>query len=132
MTRFLLDTNILSELARNPSGRAARRAEVHKGSCITSAIVVAEIRFGLAKRGSAELAKRITPVLESIPAIGWEHPADHHYAQLRTSLEAAGTPIGGNDMLIAAHALALEATLVTANEREFRRVPGLSVENWQT
>jgi tRNA(fMet)-specific endonuclease VapC len=69
-------------------------------------------------------------VLESIDAAAWESPADLHYGELRAALERAGTPIGSNDMLIAAHALALNCTPVTANEREFRRVPGLTVENW--
>ena len=120
----------MSALARDPGGAAARRAERNKDECFTSIVVVAEVRFGLAKNPSARLAAQVEPVLEAVPASPWEPPADEHYGRLRACLERKGTPIGANDMLIAAHALALEATLVTANEREFRRVPGLRVENW--
>ena len=69
-------------------------------------------------------------LLATLSIEAWEHPADLAYAKIRCALEQAGTPISANDLLIAAHALALDSTLVTANEREFRRVPGLKVENW--
>ena len=128
--RFLLDTNILSELLRNPRGQAATRIREEQDAVCTSLIVLAEIRFGLAKHPSARLLDSLEKVLESLPVEAWDHPAELRYGDLRLALEQAGTPIGPNDMLIAAHALALDATLVTANEREFRRVPGLRVENW--
>jgi tRNA(fMet)-specific endonuclease VapC len=125
-----LDTSILAEIARNIDGRAARTLAVKLGECAISMIVVAEVRFGLAKKPEARTAVRSHELLEMLTQEPWDAPADKSYAQLRCALEAAGTPIGGNDMLIAAHALARDATLVTANEREFRRVPGLRVENW--
>ena len=99
-------------------------------ACVTSIIVIAEIRFGLRKNPSVKLVAQVELVLDSIVALPWQTPADEHYAEIRTHLEREGKSISGNDLLIAAHALALEATVVTANEREFRRVPGLRVENW--
>ena len=130
MSDYLLDTNVISEMARNPGGRVARRAEPVRNRCITSIIVLAELQYGLIKRGSDRLVGQVGLITDAIPALPWEPPADECYAQLRHTLETAGTPIGANDLFIAAHALALDAILVTANEREFRRVPGLNVENW--
>lgn len=131
MTRYLLDTNILSDLVRNPQGRIAGRiAEVGESAICTSIIVAAELRFGAAKRGSARLAEQLERILSALDVQAFDAPADAAYAELRTRLEAAGNPIGGNDMLIAAHALAAECSVVTDNEREFARVPGLRVENW--
>lgn len=131
MTRYLLDTNILSDLIRNPQGKAARRvAKVGEADICTSVIVAAELRYGCAKSGSARLRKAVTDLLGEIEVLPFEPPADADYGETRAMLEAAGTPIGGNDMLIAAHARTLGATLVTANTREFKRVPGVKVENW--
>lgn len=129
--RYLLDTNILSDLTRNPSGRiAARIADVGEHAICTSIIVTAELRFGAAKRGSRALSEQVEMILRPIPILPFDEPADRYYAAVRSSLEDAGTPIGGNDYLIAAQALAADCILVTANEREFVRVPGLTVENW--
>jgi len=97
---------------------------------LTSIIVVAESKFGLQKNRAFRLTARLDDFLERLETAAFESPADEHYAALRVHLERAGTPIGSNDMLIAAHTLALDCTLVSANEREFRRVPGLRVENW--
>jgi tRNA(fMet)-specific endonuclease VapC len=127
---YLLDTNIVSELIRNPDGAAARRAWTESAQLCTSIIVFAELHYGFQKRPSARRQRLAAPVLDSLSVAPWDHPAELRYAGLRVALEAAGMPIGSNDMLIAAHALALDCTLVTANEREFRRVPGLRVENW--
>lgn len=131
MTRFLLGTNILSDLVRNPKGRIAARIErIGEGAICTSIIVAAELRFGAAKRGSERLTNQLETILSAIEIEPFKAPADIAYAELRAQLEAAGTPIGGNDMLIAAQALASDCTLVTDNEREFSRVGGLQVENW--
>jgi tRNA(fMet)-specific endonuclease VapC len=131
LTRFLLDTNILSDLVRNPQGRVADRiAEVGEAGVCTSIIVAAELRFGAAKKGSARLTGQLERILSAIDVQPFEAPADNAYALLRAELEAAGAPIGGNDMLIAAQALATDCTVVTDNEAEFRRVSGLRVENW--
>jgi tRNA(fMet)-specific endonuclease VapC len=131
LTRFLLDTNILSDLVRNPQGRiAARIASVGDDAVCTSIIVAAELRFGAAKKASERLIRQLERILSVIDIQPFDSPADAAYGRLRAQLEAAGSPIGGNDMLIAAHALATNRTVVTDNEREFERVEGLRVENW--
>ncbi|MCW5696542.1 MAG: type II toxin-antitoxin system VapC family toxin [Bauldia sp.] len=131
MIRFLLDTDTLSNLVRRPHGTVAERvANIGAGSVATSIVVAAEIRFGLAKRPSKHLALNAAKVLSALTIIPFESPADRFYADLRADLERRGQSIGANDMLIAAHALALDCTLVTGNEREFRRIAGLRVENW--
>ena len=131
MTGFLLDTNALSDLVRDPAGPIARRiaTEGEEAVC-TSVIVAAELRYGARKRGSPRLTKRVEALLGELPVLPFEAPADAAYGEIRTALEAAGTPIGGNDMLIAAQARASDLVVVTANLREFMRVEGLRVENW--
>lgn len=131
MTRYLLDTNIISDLVRNPQGKAAERiAIVGESSICTSIIVAAELRYGCAKSGSKRLLKAVEDLLGEIAVLPFEVPADLDYGRIRSELEVAGTPIGSNDLLIAAHARATGATVVTANDGEFRRVRGLKVENW--
>ena len=131
MPLYLLDTNILSDLVRHPQGRiAACIAQVGEGSVCTSIIVASELRFGAAKRNAPKLTAQVEAILAAMDVRPFDTPADHEYAKLRLHLEQAGTPIGPNDMLIAAHALAAESILVTANTSEFVRVPGLVVENW--
>lgn len=127
----MLDTNIVSALARDPHGPiVARIAAAGADTIRLSIVVAAELRFGCLRKASPRLTAQIDAILNSIPVLPFDAPADRDYARIRTALEAAGTPIGPNDLLIAAHALALDATLVTANQREFERVPDLRVENW--
>ena len=126
----MLDTNIVSEMIRNPAGRAAQRARAAAESICTSVIVAAELRYGCAKKGSPRLLRRVEEFLSEVPVLPFDVSADGEYGGIRAELEAAGRPIGSNDLLIAAHARALAATVVTANVGEFRRVPGLNVENW--
>jgi len=129
--RFLLDTNIVSDLVRNPQGRtSAKIAELGEDAVATSIIVAAELRYGAAKKGSQRLAAQLEAILAALEVIPLEAPADATYGATRVALEAAGTPIGANDLLIAAQTLALDMVLVTNNEREFGRVHGLRVENW--
>jgi tRNA(fMet)-specific endonuclease VapC len=129
--RYLLDTNIVSDLIRNPTGVVHDRiARFGEETVCVSIVVAAELRFGARKRNSAKLTERVEAILDSIAVLPFEAPADLHYAAIRHSLEAAGDPIGPNDLLIAAHARSLELSLVTANFTEFSRVPGLRVENW--
>ncbi len=131
MERYLLDTNILSNIIRNPNGRiAAHLVEVAPNQTCTSIIVAAELRYGAVKRGSRRLTTRVAELLGTLDVVAFEPPADVVYAELRARLEQTGNLIGPNDLLIAAQALALDLTLVTANEREFSRVPDLRVENW--
>ena len=134
--RYLLDTNILSDLVRNPQGKVARhvRAVGEKHVC-TSIIVAAELRYAAdkkraAKKGSPRLSSQLDAVLGVLEILPFETPADASYGLLRTRLEQAGTPIGANDLLIAAQALALGYVIVTDNEREFSRVKGLRLQNW--
>ena len=131
--RYLLDTNILSDLLRNPGGRAARRLAVAGDAAVCTSIVVAcELRYGAAKKDSPSLSERVESLLASLEVLPLDKEADRHYADVRTQLEQVGTPIGPNDLMIAAHALALDLTLVTGNTEEFARVPRLSIENWLT
>ncbi len=126
----MLDTNIVSELIRNPGGLAAKRARAVEDALCLSVIVAAELRYGCAKKASAPLKQRVEAVLSAVPVLAFDVPADRCYGEIRAALDLAGLPIGPNDLLIAAHAVALGATIVTANTAAFRRVPGLSVENW--
>jgi tRNA(fMet)-specific endonuclease VapC len=131
MMRFLLDTNIFSDLVRNPRGLVARRiAEIGEDLICTSIIVAAELRYGAAKRASSRLSEQLESVLGAVDVLALEPPVDVVYGELRARLERNGQPIGANDMLIAAHALALGHTIVTDNEREFARVENLPLENW--
>lgn len=129
--RYLLDTNIVSDLVRNPQGPIAGRiAEVGEENVCTSIVVAAELRYGAAKKESPRLSAQVEAVLSAIEIVPLEPPTDDAYGDIRTALERDGQPIGANDLLIAAHCRTLGYTLVTANEGEFRRVEGLAVENW--
>jgi tRNA(fMet)-specific endonuclease VapC len=128
---YLLDTNIISDLVHNPEGRTADRLSKLKfTSVVTSTIVVAEIEYGLAKKSSPKLTARTRSIIRRLNIVSFEPPADVIYGEIRAHLERKGSIIGGVDLFIAAHSLALEAILVTANEREFSKVPDLIVENW--
>lgn len=130
--RYLLDTNIIIyTIKRRPPLVAARFAERQAGELCLSSISLSELLFGAAK------SQQPTKALEAISAIGealeiapFDEAAAHAYGPLRAELERQGRPIGALDTLIAAHALALDATLVTHNVSEFSRVPGLRVEDW--
>jgi tRNA(fMet)-specific endonuclease VapC len=131
LTRYLLDTNIISDLVRNPQGKAAMRInKVGEDNVCTSIIVAAELRYGCAKSGSKRLLKAVEDLLDEMEVLPFEPPADVEYGLIRSKLEAAGRPIGSNDLLIAAHGAAIGATVVTANAQEFKRVRGLKVDNW--
>jgi len=128
---YLLNTNIVSDLVRNPQGRAADRLRVvGEGSVFTSVIVAAELRYCAMKKGSLRLTTQVDLVLGALKVLSLEAPDDAAYGALRADLERRGQLIGGNDLLIAAHAITTGATLVTDNEREFSRVNDLVVENW--
>ena len=128
--RYLLDTNILSDLIRNPQGAVAEKiAASGEATICTSLVVAAELRFGARKSGSRPLTERVDLILSALHVEPLEPPVDRHYAKIRHHLARKGTPIGPNDLLIAAHALSLDLTVVTANEKEFVRVPGLKTEN---
>lgn len=132
MRKYLLDTNILSHLIKQPQSVLARKvSEFERGVLCTSIIVACELRYGVDKKSSPMLAAKVELLLNEIDVLPLEYSAvSDYYANLRVLLEKQGQVIGGNDMLIAAHALALDVTLVTANMGEFKRISGLQVENW--
>jgi tRNA(fMet)-specific endonuclease VapC len=130
-TRYLLDTNILSDLIRHPQGRVSRCvALTGEQHVCTSIVVAAELRYGAAKRGSERLSRQVQAVLGCLEIVPLETPADAAYGALRAELERRGQLIGPNDLLIAGQALSMGYVLVTDNESEFRRIPDLPVENW--
>ncbi|MBV8069479.1 MAG: PIN domain-containing protein [Acidobacteriaceae bacterium] len=129
--QYLLDANVVSDLVRNPKGEVFRNIRrVGELQVCTSIIVAAELRYGAVKKGSQKLTSRLDLVLNALEILPFDKPADLVYGNLRTQLEHAGLPIGANDLLIAAHALALGLIIVTDNEREFSRIAQLSCENW--
>jgi tRNA(fMet)-specific endonuclease VapC len=129
--RYLLDTHIVSNLVRDPRGRVADRIRaVGERNICTSIIVAAQLRYATTKQASQRLSTQVESVLGAMDALPFDSPADEFYGWLRSRLESAGAPMGGNDLLIAAQALALDHTLVTDNDKQFSRIEGLRVENW--
>lgn len=129
--RYLLDTNVVSDLVRNPQGKVAQHIrKVGEAQVCTSIIVAAELRYGAAKKHSPQLSAQLEAVLGALEVLPFETPADAAYGVLRAQLEQAGRPIGANDLLIAAQAIALDCTIVTDNEKEFARVGNLPRQNW--
>lgn len=127
----MLDTNILSWLGREPNGDVARQIiRVGQETIATSIVAAGELRFGAARVANEQFSRRIDRVLGLVPSLALDAPVDRVYADVRARLERIGKSIGNNDTLIAAHALALDLTLVTDNVGEFERVEGLRVTNW--
>lgn len=128
---WMLDTNTLSDLIRNPRGAPARHLVTTEPEAVCTSIVVAcELRFAARRKGSDALTRRVEQLLDALTVLPLDEPADQHYADIRSTLERAGTPIGNHDLFIAAHARSRGLTLVTHNTREFERVSGLRVEDW--
>ena len=129
--RFMLDTSICIYAIKHrpPEVIAALRAHESAGLGLSS-ITVAELYFGVAKSVSARNLLALEQFLAPLELADFDRRAAAAYGPLRAALEAAGTPIGPLDMQIAAHALALDVTLVSNNTREFARVPGLRLANW--
>jgi tRNA(fMet)-specific endonuclease VapC len=129
--RRTLDTNICSYiLRRHPQGMIERFAALDREQVWLSAIVAAELRFGAAKLGVPRFQAAVEAWLAGFDVRPWPLEATVQYAQVRAALERAGKPIGGMDLMIAAHALAEDSVIITNNAREFHRVPGLAVEEW--
>jgi tRNA(fMet)-specific endonuclease VapC len=127
----LLDTNTLSDLLRNPKGMVRQKlGEVGPSDIAMSVVTAGELLWGVEKKNSPRLKATIEGLIRRFEVIKLDLRVAREYAAIRSSLERVGKPIGANDLWIAAHALAEEATLVTANTREFARVPGLRIENW--
>ena len=128
---WMLDTNALSELIRNPGGPLVQRLAGETTDTLCTSIVVAcELRFCARRKGSGALTPRVEALLATLSVLPFDEPADEHYADIRAALGRAGTPIGSNDLFIAAHARSRGLTLVTHNLREFERVPGLKTADW--
>lgn len=129
--RFLLDTDTcIYIINRKPPGVFAHFEGLAAGEIGVSSITAAELRFGAAKSGSARNAQALEKFLAPLEVLPFDDAATREYASLRAHLERSGNPIGALDTLIAAHALALNAVLVTNNQREFARTPRLRLENW--
>jgi tRNA(fMet)-specific endonuclease VapC len=112
--RFLLNSNIVSDIVRRPRGKITHRiSEFGEGGVCTSIIVAAELRYGATKKNSPRLTAQLEAVLGALEVLALEAPADIGYRTIRASLERKGRPIGANDLLIAAHAQPLDLTLVT-------------------
>jgi len=129
--RYLLDTNILSDLIKNPAGQvAARVRQLVPNTVCTSVVVAGELRYGAAKKASANLSQRVEQLLRTIAVLALDETCTQAYGQVRAMLEKRGQPIGANDLWLVAHALAAGMTLVTHNVREFSRIDTLPIENW--
>ena len=130
--RYLLDTNICIYIAkRRPPEVAARFERLSPGQVGMSMVTYGELLFGAEKSQHPEQAtERLQGFVELVPVLALPDESPLHYARIRAELERAGTPIGANDLWIAAHALAANLILVSNNLREFGRVPSLQAENW--
>ncbi|RJT31446.1 type II toxin-antitoxin system VapC family toxin [Mesorhizobium waimense] len=128
---YLLDTNILIAAMKGRIEVRGRLESEQLSAMRLSAIVLGEIEFGAEKSAYGDRNRaRLAALAQRLPFVGVDYDTTRHYAKVRAFLELQGTPIGANDTWIAAQALAIDATLVTDNEREFSRVPGLALENW--
>ena len=130
--KFMLDTNIIAYAKNNRPESVLQRFMEHRPEdmCI-SAITMAELEFGICKSSKpAQNRLALMMFLSEIQVVPFDSGAAQEYGAIRAELTSRGTPIGANDLLIAAHARSLGLTLITNNGREFERVPGLTVENW--
>ena len=132
MPRYLLDTNICIYIKNHrPAEVLARFSKLPPGKVAMSAITYGELCFGAEKSSKPRETRQILEHLVAlIPVLPLDATASMHYGKIRQSLQARGKPIGNNDLWIAAHALAGKLILVTNNVAEFKRVPGLKMENW--
>lgn len=130
--RFMLDTDICVYIHKSkPVSVLEKLRKLAQGEAVLSSITMGELIYGAVKSSQREAVLTRLAELETIlPVVAVNRTAAEEYGAIRASLEAAGTPIGNNDLWIAAHAKALGLTLVTNNEKEFKRVRGLKVENW--
>lgn len=132
MARYMLDTDISSYLIkrRDPALQARLTKVAIAGLCISS-VTKAELLYGVARSSNKRVNRlAVDEFLRYVRVLPWDEEAAEHYAVIRVALETAGTPIGNLDTMIAAHARSCRVTVVTNNERHFRKVPGLRVDNW--
>ncbi len=129
---FMLDTNICIYIIKQKPPRVLDRFKRTEISEITiSSITLSELMYGVSKSYRPEQnLMALTQFVAPLDILSYDDEAAQFYGDLRAHLEKQGTPIGALDMLIAAHALSISGTLVTNNEKEFKRVPNLNIENW--
>jgi tRNA(fMet)-specific endonuclease VapC len=128
---YLLDTNILIAMSKERPGLLARLTSLPASAILLSSVVVAEIEYGIAKSARQEHNRQVfDALLEGFQVVPFDASAARLYGPIRALLERRGQLIGPYDMMIAAHARALNAVLVTDNVGEFARVEGLLLENW--
>ena len=131
MTLYMLDTDAASEALRGHPRVDARLRTLAPGQWCISAVTCSEMRYGVARRPEAvRLHKLVNEFLHIVPVLPWDAEAANRHGVLRADLRARGTPIGDFDEMIAAHALATGAVMVTDNTQQFKRVAGLVLENW--
>lgn len=131
MNVYLLDTNILSDVAHDPTGPVARKLdEIDPDSIVSSVVVAAEVWFGVENNPSYRSRARTESFMETVRVLGMGPEVARVYGRMRAEMQKSGRSLGPNDMLIAAHALSLDATLVTDDAKAFAQVPGLRIENW--
>jgi tRNA(fMet)-specific endonuclease VapC len=129
--RYLLDTNILIAMSKERPGLLKRLEKYPASAVLLSSVVVAEIEYGIAKSARQEHNRRVfDTLLDGFQIVPFDTAAARLYGPIRTDLERRGQLIGPYDLMIAAHAKALDAVLVTDNVGEFTRVKNLNVENW--
>ena len=128
---YLLDTNIISDVAHNPAGPVGKRlSEIDPAEIVSSVVVAAEVWYGVENNPSFRSRDRTEAFMKTVNVLAMEPEVARTYGKLRAELKRAGSELGPNDLLIAAHAMSLDATLVTGDDRAFSRVPGLKIENW--
>lgn len=128
---YLLDTNIISDVAHNPSGSVGQKlGEIDPTEIVSSVVVAAEVWYGVENNPSFRSRERTEAFMKNVNVLAMEPGVARTYGRLRAELKRAGSELGPNDLLIAAHALSIGATLVTGDDRAFSRVPGLKIENW--
>lgn len=128
-TRYLLDTNICIYAINNRPEKVKNRIiQAGEGNCMISSVVASELAFGVTKSNKSSSKSHLIHFLSLFDLVAFDESCIWHYANLRQSLP--GQTIGSLEMLIAAHALALDATLVSNNTKEFARIPELKLENW--
>ena len=134
MPLFMLDTDTCAFILRGPSAKLARRMQANPlEEQAISVVTLAQLLYGVRVSGKAKQNRdALDAFLKHVSVLDWTAGAAEHYAEIRSHLRRKGQMIGANDLLIAAHAKHAGAVLVTSNEREFRRVPALKVENWNS
>lgn len=132
MAAYLIDTDVLWRVIRDPHGEiAARLLALDEANVATSVIVACELRYGAEKKRNASLSERVEALLGSLPVLALEPAVDRVYGGLRRQLESTGTLVGAHHLLIAAHAVTTGRTLITRNGHELSRVPTVALETWR-